>query len=176
MTNYGLNFGFRRSGGDSATREGKYKVPADLLDLRQGEVVEIDTTKPGFIKRAASNVALREGWSGLVIQEEGWLESYFAAPQRTTHDMGFVRPGLRCAIWTGKGLLIWLKNTPAVTRAGRAIPARTVVATGLVVGDNVVWDGTKFAKAPGTGSPNIIGRVTQVAGTAGAEYAEIVLS
>lgn len=176
MTNYGPNFGFRRSGGDSATREGKYLVPADVTDLRQGEVVEIDVANPGFIKRAAADTALKQGWSGLLIQEEGWNESIFEKPQHDTHDMGFIRPGMRCTIWTGAGELIWVKNTAAITRPGRVIPAHTLVAAGLVVGDNVVWDGTKFAKAAGTGTPNIIGRVTKVAGSVGAEYAEIVLS
>lgn len=176
MTNYGLNFGFRRSGGDSATREGKYRVPADVTTLRQGQVVVIDTAKPGFVKLAPADTALKEGWSGLLIQEEGWNESIFERPQHDTHDMGFIRPGMRCTIWTGAGLLIWVQNTAEITRPGRVIPARTMVAAGLAVGDAVVWDGTKFAKAAGTGTPNIIGRVTKVSGSVGAEYAEIVLS
>lgn len=172
MTNYGPNFGFRRSGGDSATREGKYLVPAEV-QLRQGQVVEIDKAKPGYVKLAPADTVLRAGWSGLLIQEEGWNGDVFEAPQHDTHDMGFIRPNMRCAIWTGAGLLIWVKNTEALDRPGRTIPARTMLAAGLAVGDDVAWDGSKFVKAT---ADNVIGRVSKVAGAVGTEYAEIVLS
>lgn len=171
MTNYGKNFGFRRSLGDTAIREGKYLVPADATDWRQGIMVEIDFANPGYLKKSASGAKPEAGIRGLLIQEEGWNSSIFEGPQNDIHDMGFIRPGMRATIWSGAGFLIWLKNTPAEARTGRNIVARTVVGPGLVVGDTVQWDGDKYVKS--TAAANVFAKATISSGDAGSEYVEL---
>lgn len=177
-SDYGLNFGFRRS--DETMRsgnEGRQKVPATGTFL-QGDLVELDPANPGFIKKSAAGAPIEPGFRGLLIQEEGWDQSIYSAPPGDSFTRGTVRNGRLCSIWTGAGLKIWLKNTAAQTRAdGRVIAARTAVtAVALAIGDLVEWDGAKFVEATGIDdaakTARAVGRCTL---SDGVGYAEIVL-
>lgn len=147
MSNYGLNFGFRRSGGDSATREGRYRVPG-AGTFRHGELVTIDSAAQGFLKHAPAGAGVVPGVTGLLIQHQGWDASVFEAPEVDSHHLGKARNKVLATIWSGQGIKFWLKNTPAEDRFdGRHIDAVTVVTlTGLAVGDDLEWDGTKYQK------------------------------
>lgn len=173
-SDYGLNFGFRRS--DESMRsgtEGRLKVPA-AGDFFQGDVVTFDPANPGFIKKAASGDPIEPGYTGLVIQEEGWDSSIYEVPVGDSFMRGKVRNGRLCAIWTGAGLKVWLKNTAGQNRAdGRAIAARNVLTAGalaLPIGGFLGWDGTRFTNA--AGAANAVARVTLTNGT---DYVEAVL-
>ncbi len=172
-SDYGLNFGFRRS--DESMRsgtEGRLKVPA-VGTFYQGDVVTFDPANPGFLKKAAANDPILAGYTGLLIQEEGWdFSIYQAGPTIDSFQRGLVRNSRLAAIWTGAGLKVWLKNTAASARAdGRSVLARTVVtATGVAVGDLLAWDGTKFIET--ATAAQAFARVTL---SNGVDYVEAVL-
>jgi len=170
MSNYGLNFGFRRSGGDSATREGRFRVPG-TGDYRQGDLVTIDNANPGFVKKAPAGAAIVPGVTGLLIQHQGWDASTFEAPQVDSHDLGKARNGVLATIWSGQGIKVWFRNTPAETRFdGRKIAAVTVQdLTGVAMGDDLQWDGAKWVEKT-TGAA-----VLRVLQTDGSAFAESVL-
>ena len=175
MPDYGLNFGYRRSGGDSAVREGRFRVPknAELAAaMRQGSLVTVDPDEPGYLKLAPSGSKIVPGFCGLLIQHDGPTQSYFDAPERDSHALGGVKAGNLAVIQAGAGEKIWLKNTPKKTLfGGREIAARTVItATGLVIGDELTWDGTKFIKKAGS-----VASVAKVTATNGTDYAEAIL-
>lgn len=174
-SDYGLNFGFRRS--DESMRsgtEGRLKVPA-AGDFNQGDLVSFDPANPGFIKKAASGDPIEPGYTGLVIQEEGWDASIYEVPVGDSFMRGKVRNGRLCAIWTGAGLKVWLKNTGSQNRAdGRAIAANdrlTAAAVALPIGGLLGWSGTQFDAA--AGAANAVARVTL---TNGVDYLEAVLT
>lgn len=171
-SDYGLNFGFRRS--DETMRsgnEGRQKVPATGT-FYQGDVVELDPANPGFIKKSAADAPIAVGFRGLLIQEEGWDAGIYEAAPGDSFTRGRVRNGRLCSIWTGGGLKIWLKNTAGSTRAdGRVIAARTVLtAAGLVIGEFLKWDGSKFVET--ATEAEAFARVTL---TNASDYAEAVL-
>lgn len=173
-SDYGLNFGFRRS--DESMRsgtEGRLKVPA-AGSFNQGDLVTFDPANPGFIKKAASGDPIEAGFTGLLIQEEGWDASIYEVPVGDSFMRGKVRNGRLCAIWTGAGLKIWLKNTAAQNRAdGRSITAVSRLAASAValpIGGLLGWDGTQFSAA--AAAANAVGRVTLTNGT---DYLEAVL-
>jgi hypothetical protein len=171
-SDYGLSFGFRRS--DESMRsgtEGRLKVPA-AGTFFQGDLVTFDPANPGFLKKAAANDPILAGYTGLLIQEEGWDASIYEAGPGDSYTRGRVRNGRLAAIWTGAGIKVWMKNVGASTRAdGRSITERTILtATGLAVGDLLAWDGAKYVE---TGSADAaVGRVTLTNAT---DYAEAVL-
>lgn len=174
-SDYGLNFGFRRS--DESMRsgtEGRLKVPA-AGTFYQGDLVTFDPANPGFIRKAPAGTAIDPGFTGLLIQEEGWDAPIYEAGPGDSFTRGRVRNGRLCAIWTGAGLKVWLKNTTAQNRAdGRAIAQRTVLAaTALtaVIGDLLAWDGTAYTAAA-VGGADAVARVTL---TNGVDYVEAVL-
>lgn len=158
MSNYGLNFGFRRSGGDAATREGRYRVPATGT-FRIGDLVVIDDATPGFIKKAEAGDGVIPGVSGFLIQHDAWASSIHEVAEVDSHGKGKARGGNLCTIWSGSGVKFWLRNTAAQTRwDGRSISAVTVVdLTGVAVGDELQWDGAKFIKkASGTAVARVL--------------------
>lgn len=172
MSNYGYNFGFRRS--DESMRsgtEGRLKVPATGTFLI-GDLVEFDAANPGFIKKSAAAAPIEAGFRGLLIQEDAWDVGVHGNQYLTTVDKDVVRNGRLCAIWTGSGLKVWLKNTPALTKPGqRARTGRTIVtAVGLAIGDFLAWDGAKYIKA--IDATTAVGRVTL---TNGVDYVEAVI-
>jgi hypothetical protein len=91
MTDYGLNFGFRRTLGDASVREGRYRVPK-TGDFYQGDLVTIDHAAPGFVKKAAADAKIEPGVTGFLIQEfelasiyePGDVDSHFRGKTRNT--------------------------------------------------------------------------------------------
>jgi hypothetical protein len=172
MADYGLNFGFRRTGGDSATREGRYRVPATGV-FHQGDLVTIDAAAPGFIKLAPAGTGFQSGITGLLVQEFE-LYSVYTGAELDSHMRGVAKNGYLATIWSGAGEKIWIRNTPAQSRwDGRQIAARNViVATGVAVLDTLQWDGTKWIKTPAV-APGTAGLKVTV--TDSSTYAEAVL-
>lgn len=159
-SSYGNNFGFRRS--DEHMRsgtEGRFKVAKEGT-FYQGDLVEIDPTEEGYIKKSAANAPLIPGVRGLLIQENSHIRAIGARTRHEVDDAAVDNDQL-CAIWTGAGIKVWVKNTDA----------RTIVTTSdLAVGETVAWDGGKWVE---TGSEaNAVGTVTEVSDG----YAEFVLN
>lgn len=173
-SDYGLNFGFRRSDETLANREGRFRTPPDG-DLRQGTAVMIDPDEPGFLKECPANQAAVTGLTGLLVQEESHLGSVFSAAPFLGHDsldLGTTKNDQPAVMWGGPGTKVWLKNTPAYNRGGRSKAAVTVVdLTGVGLGDQLGWDGSKFVKA----DVDTTGWMT-VTNVSGTDYCEAVLS
>lgn len=173
---YGPNFGFRRSDESMASgTEGRQRVPATGT-YKIGELVELDPAAPGFIKRSAADAPIEPGFRGLLIQEDQWDVGVHENQVLMTQDHDRVINGNLCAIWTGAGLKIWLRNTPERAAGGgraRVRPARTIVAgdlTAIAVGDFLGWNGTAFAKV--ASKALAVARVTLRSGT---DYLEATL-
>lgn len=154
-SDYGHNFGFRRSDESLRVSEGRYRTPATGSVLLQGTAVEIDTANPGDLKACAAGASLRTGVSGLLVQELAWDRSIYEGPSvehMTTVDLNKTKKGRLSVMTSGAGVKVWLRNTPAETRAdGRVIEAVTMVTlTGLAAGDLLGWDGSKFIEPNGT--------------------------
>lgn len=148
MSDYGKNFGFRRS--EPSVREGRLGVPATGV-FRQGDLVTYDPATPGKLRKAPAGSPVVGGYTGLIVQEEGWDVSYFGAPVVDTNNKGLVLNGKPAVVMTGPGLKIWLRNTPETTYNGRTFPAVSrIVMTGVDPGDELEWNGTAYAvKASG---------------------------
>lgn len=169
MADYGKNFGFRRTLGDSSVREGRYKVPATGT-FHQGDLVTIDEANPGYIRLADAGATFVPGQTGLLIQEFE-LDSIYAVGDIDSHTRGIAKNGYLCTIWSGAGIKVWLRNTDAENRwDGRVIEARQVaVLDGLTALDDLSWDGTRWIATAVGGTPAL--RVTV---TNGASYAEAI--
>jgi hypothetical protein len=166
MSDYGKNFGFRRS--EPAVREGRLGVPA-TGDFLQGDIVTYDPAAPGKLKRAAAGAPVVGGFTGLLIQEEGWDVSVFGAQVHDSNNKGKALNGKPAVLMTGAGLKVWLKNTAEVNYHGRVFPAVTRVnLTGVAIGDELQWTGSAYAKKS-TGAGVL--RVTAI----GDGYVEAVL-
>jgi len=171
-SDYGLNFGFRRS--DESMRsgtEGRLKVPATGT-YKQGDLVTFDPANPGFIKKAAANSPIEPGFTGLLIQEDAWDIPLNGNQVLNTYDLDVVHNSALCAIWTGAGLKVWMKNTPATNNRGqRARDAVTKFTMGsLVIGDLLAWDGSKYVE---TADP--AAAVARVSLSNGTDYIEAIL-
>lgn len=172
-SDYGLNFGFRRSDESMATREGRFKTPATGTALKQGVLVEIDTANPGYLKQSAANAAGVSGLRGLLVQEESHIFSAFEEHAHDSYSLGTTKLDQLSVMWAGIGTKVWFRNTAARDRFGRHADAVTMVdLTGVAVGDSLGWDGTKWVKADGTTVPALL-TVTNVSGT---DYCEAVLT
>src|SRR5262245_6115090 len=149
-SDYGLNFGFRRSDESMATREGRFKTPATGNQLRQGSAVELDPANPGYLTQCGANPGPVSGLRGLLVQEE---DHTYCAFVRHTHDrytVGLTKEDKLSVMWAGVGTKVWFKNTPGRTRFGRDNAAVNIVdTTGAAVGDSLAWDGSKWAKSAG---------------------------
>lgn len=166
MSDYGKNFGFRRS--EPSYREGRLGVP-DTGDFRQGDLVTLDPDEPGKLKHAEAGDPVVGGYTGLLIQEEGWDVSTFGVPVVDSNNKGVVLNGKQAVIMTGAGLKIWLRNTDEVSYHGRTFPAvERFDDTGVALGGELEWDGEKYV-AGGTGAAVL--RVTAI----GDGYIEAVL-
>jgi len=170
-SDYGLNFGFRRSDESVLVREGRLKVPTTGT-FRLGSLVTFDPAAPGYLKVAAANEVGEGGTVGLLVQEEIWDRSIYAPTRIDSFYYGVARNNRLAVIVSGPGGKVWLKNTAAQTRAdGRAVAAVQMVdLTGVAIKDYLAWDGTKFIK--GTGAADSMLRVTLTNGT---DYCEAVL-
>lgn len=171
-SDYGLNFGFRRSDESMATREGRFKTPATGTELRQGSAVEIDPANAGYLKQCAANPAPVTGLRGLLVQEDSHIFSAFQEMGHDSYSLGLAKLNTLSVMWAGVGTKVWFRNTPARTRFGRTAPAVTIVTlTGVVVGDSLGWDGTKWVEGNGGTIPNWL-TVTSVS----TDYCEAVVT
>lgn len=149
MSDYGLNFGFRRSDESSrSAAEGRFKTPAGS-SLLLGTMVEIDPANAGYMKQSASGTKVVTGFAGLLLQELDWDRSIFESDANyvDTSMKGVAKANRLAVITSGAGTKIWLKNSQTINRAdGRVIQGRTIVDTaGLNLGVELGWDGTKWA-------------------------------
>lgn len=172
-SDYGINFGFRRSDESLLHKESRLKVPTTGT-FRMGSLVTFDPANPGYLKAADAN-AIGEGSTvGLLTQEEVWDRSFYGPEHIDSFYLGIARNNRLADIASGAGAKVWLKNTAAQTRAdGRTIAAVTMVdlTTGApAVLDYLAWDGTKFVK--GTDATDSMLRITL---TNGSDYCEAVL-
>ena len=171
-SDYGLNFGFRRSDESVVVREGRLKVPVTGT-FRLGSLVTFDPASPGYLMAAAANEVGEGGTCGVLVQEEIWDRSIYAPTRIDSFYYGVARNNRLAVIVSGPGGKVWLKNTTGQTRAdGRVVAAVQMVDFTAAVGvkDYLTWDGTKFLK--GT-SANSMLRVTLTNGT---DYVEAVLT
>jgi len=150
-SDYGLNFGFRRSDESVRSSEGRLRTPATGAVLLQGTLVTIDPANPGFLKVAAANAPVVPGVTGLLVQEE-FDRSIYESDRVDSFVLGLTKKNRLSVITTGAGTKFWLANTAAQNRAdGRSIAAVTMFsATGIALGDSIGWDGAKYVKADGT--------------------------
>lgn len=149
MSDYGLNFGFRRSDESMRRSEGRFRTPVGSA-LMLGTMVEIDPASAGYLKASAANGLLVTGFRGLLLQELDFERSYYESGPDTldSFQKGVAKPNRLSVITSGAGVKVWFKNTAGVTRAdGRVIAARTLATvTGVAVGDFMGWDGAKWVE------------------------------
>lgn len=146
-SDYGRNFGFRRSDETMAIREGRQKVPASGTFV-QGECVVIDPANPGFLKRAAAGELAIPGYSGMLIQEEIWDRSVYGRQVLDSFALNEVLNNRLATIWSGAGTKVWFRNTLAQTRVdGRVIAAQGLLVdpAGMTAGEFLGWNGTGYA-------------------------------
>lgn len=176
-SDYGLNFGFRRSDESMAVREGRLKTPVGSA-LKLGTAVEQDAAT-GFLKQSAANAAPKTGLHGLLVQEEDFITkmgSGYATQSWDSFDLGVALANKLSVVYAGAGTKVWFRNTASQTRAdGRVTSAVTIVdVTGVAVGDGLGWDGSKWVKSDGGTTPHWL-RVTAVSGSGSSAYVEAVL-
>lgn len=174
-SDYGLNFGFRRSNETSRYSEGRFKVPA-AGTFRQGSLVMIDGASPGYLKAGTANVVGEGGTVGLLVQEEIWDRSVYTPSIIDSFYLGVARNNRLAVITGGPGTKVWFKNTPAQTRAdGRAIGAVQMVdfTTPPVALDYLTWTGTQYAKS---GSNVVTDSMLRVTLSNGVDFLEAVLT
>lgn len=154
-SDYGLNFGFRRSDESLRLSEGRFKTPV-ASSLLLGSAVEIDPAEPGYLKQSATNATPVPGKSGLLVQEENFLRGTYDSMGYDSFDNGTALADKLSVITSGSGVKVWFKNTAGSTRAdGRVVPTVTMfTAAGLVVGDRLGWDGAKWVESDGTTIPH----------------------
>ena len=162
-SDYGLNFGFRRSDESVAVREGRLKTPLTGT-FRLGSLVEFDAANVGYLEACAAS-AVGEGCTvGLLVQEEIWNRSIYETMHLDSFGLGVAYNNRPSVIVAGAGTKVWFKNTPAQTRAdGRVIAAVTMVdfTTPPAPMGYLTWDGTKFT-AVGATAANSMLRTTWV--------------
>lgn len=174
-SDYGLNFGFRRSDESLRLSEGRFKTPVGSA-LKLGTAVEIDPASPGYLKASATNATPVPGKSGLLLQEENHIRGTYDVMGYDSFDMGVAKADTLSVITSGAGVKVWFKNTAGSTRAdGRVIPAVSMfVAAGLAVGERLGWHATNgWVESDGTTIPHWM-VITSVDVSAG--YVEAVLT
>lgn len=175
-SDYGLNFGFRRSDESVRVSEGRVRTPATGANLLLGTAVEINPAAPDFLRVAAANAKARTGICGLLLQEEVWDRTIYQSDRIDSFSLGVALKNRLSVITNGAGTKIWLKNTASQNRAdGRSIAAVTMFAAGSVaVGAKLGWDGTKWVFVDGTTITNDFMEVTSYDASKG--YLEAVLT
>lgn len=183
-SDYGLNFGFRRSDESMRVAEGRLKTPVADPVLLLGTAVKQDNATPDRLEVAAADEELITGYSGLLLQEEAWDRSFYEGEIIDSFELGKAKKDRRSVITSGAGVKVWFKNTAAQTRAdGRSIAAVDLVdftndaegaAVTWAVGDLLGWSGSAWVKiTTGATVSNAWGKVTSV--DASKEYLEAVL-
>ncbi len=149
-SDYGLNFGFRRSDESYRSSEGRFRTPATGAALLIGTAVQIDSANPGFMKVCAANAPIVPGVAGLLVQEDAHIASIYGQPVSTydSFNLGLAKKNTLAIISTGAGVKVWFKNTAAQNRIDlRQTPAVTMATlTGVALGDTLGWDGSKWVK------------------------------
>lgn len=148
-SDYGLNFGFRRSDESMSWAEGRYKTPASGPVLLMGTAVEIDGSADGFLKVSADDTTPLTGIHGLLVQEDAYIFTIYEKPWKDTADLGVTKKNTLSVIRGGAGSKIWLKNTADFTsKDGTLTPAVTMFTdSGIAVGVGLQWTGTVWAAA-----------------------------
>jgi len=160
-SDYGLNFGFRRSDESVAVREGRLKTPATGVYLL-GSLVKFDAASIGYLVQAAASDIGEGATVGLLVQEEIWNRSIYETNHLDSFSLGLAYNNRPSVIVAGAGTKVWFKNTAAQTRAdGRVIDAVTMVdfTTPPDPMDYLTWDGTKFTVTAATFANSML-RVT----------------
>lgn len=149
-SDYGLNFGFRRSDESVRVSEGRFRTPATGAALLIGTAVQINPAAPGFLTPCAANAPIVPGVAGLLVQEEIWDSSFYGVPASNldSFSLGVAKLNRLSVVTTGAGVKVWFRNGTSQSRAdGRNISAVTIVdLTGATLGDTLGWDGTKWVK------------------------------
>ena len=160
-SDYGLNFGFRRSDESVRVSEGRIKTPATGPLLLIGTLVTIDAANAGYLKVAPAAAPVVPGVTGLLIQEEVWDRSIYERDRVDSFVLGLCKPNRLSVISTGAGTKFWLKNSAAQVRAdGRSIDAvQMFVPTGITIAGGLAWDGTHYINVA-AGDPTQVATVT----------------
>jgi hypothetical protein len=147
-SDYGLNFGFRRSDESVRVSEGRFRTPATGNALLMGTAVQIDSAAPGFVKPCAANAPIVPGVAGLLLQEEVHIRGIYDLDTIDTFSLAVAKKNTLSVITTGAGTKVWFKNTAGQSRIdGRTISAVNIVdVTGVNLGDTLGWNGTRWAK------------------------------
>ena len=114
-SDYGLNFGFRRSDESMRVAEGRLKTPAADPVLLLGTAVKQDTATPDRLEVAAADEALVTGFSGLLLQEEVWDRSFYEQQIVDSFELGKAKKDRLSVITSGAGVKVWMKNTSRFT-------------------------------------------------------------
>lgn len=172
-SDYGRNFGFRRSNESNRVAEGRFKTPASGNALLAGTAVKIDTGSAGYLVTCSATDALITGFSGILLQEEIHLPSIYGIQNLDSFDIGVTKKDRLSVMTSGPGTKVWFQNTASSTRAdGRSISAVTIwVTTGVALGNYLGWNGTAWAKTTVAAEQWMV--VTAVNTTTG--YVEAVL-
>lgn len=173
-SDYGLNFGFRRSDETVRVSEGRFKTPVGGSALMLGTAVQVDPATPGYMKVCAANAPLVTGFSGLLVQEEIQFRGLYELDILDSFGLGVAKKDRLSVITSGPGTKVWLKNGASQTRVdGRSISAVNIwVTTGVGLGDYLGWNGTAWAKTTTAVEQWMV--VTNVNTSAG--YVEAVLT
>lgn len=174
-SDYGLNFGFRRSDESVRVAEGRFRTPVTGA-LLQGSFVEVNPASAGYLKQSATNPVAIPGYSGLLVSEE-FDRSLYEADIQDSFMLGTAKANRLAVVSTGAGTKFWIKNTGAQTRAdGRVIAAVTMFSSAgaLAVGDGIAWDGSKYVKVGQASTTNKVATVTFFDATAGLLEAVLV--
>ena len=149
-SDYGLNFGFRRSDETVRVSEGRFRTPATGAALLLGTAVQIDAANSGYLKACAASAPIVPGVAGLLIQEDAHLGSVYGQPieNYTSINLGLAKKNRLAIITTGAGTKVWFKNTATDNRLdGQVVSGVTIVTlTGVALGDTLGWNGTQWAK------------------------------
>lgn len=151
-SDYGLNFGFRRSDESVAVREGRLKTPV-AGTFRLGSLVQFDPALVGYLAACAASAVGEGATVGLLVQEEIWNRSIYETNHLDSFGLGVAYNNRPSVIVAGAGTKVWFKNTAVQTRAdGRVIAAVTMVdfATPPVPMGYLTWDGTKYTPVGAT--------------------------
>jgi hypothetical protein len=174
-SDYGRNFGFRRSDEVVRVSEGRVKTPKTGPLLLIGTAVEIDPDNAGFLRVAPPNARPRTGTCGLLVQEEVWDRTIYQSATIDSFSLGYALKNRLSVVTNGPGTKVWFQNTPGQVRAdGRDIPAVSMfIATGVTVGGGLSWNGTQFVAIADPLAPTSFGEVTHFDAAKG--YVELVL-
>jgi hypothetical protein len=89
---YGLNFGFRRSDESVRVSEGRFRTPVTGNALLIGTAVKIDPANPGYLVACAANDPLVPGVAGLLVQEENFYGSIYAQDNTLLDSFSWASP------------------------------------------------------------------------------------